>query len=214
MKYVSALSTFALLFFFGTTFGQNDPKAKKILDDVTKKVNTLKTIKANFTLSLTGAKVKDSKSGDIAIKGAKYHVKLTGQEIMCDGKTVWTYNPDAKEVTITKFNPQEQGISPAKLLTNFYDKEYTYKYSKEIKVRGKSCDVIELTPKDASKQVKKIELIIDKSTTMIAGGKIWSKNGNQTDYSITQVVQNSNIPDNVFAWDPKSHQGVETNDLR
>ena len=43
---------------------QNDAKAKTVLDAVSKKVNTLKSLKANFTFSLTGGKggnVTDSK---------------------------------------------------------------------------------------------------------------------------------------------------------
>lgn len=203
----------ALCFAVNTASAQ-DAKAKTILDNVTKKVNSLKTIKANFALKLTGGKVNESKKGTIAIKGPKYHVQLTGQEIICDNKTVWTYNADAKEVTISTFNPKDQSISPAKLLTNFYDKEYRYKYIGERKEGGKTCDVIELTPIDGSKQVVKIELLIDKATSMIAGGNIWSKNGNKTQYAISNVATNGNIPDDFFTWNAKAHPGTETNDLR
>ena len=196
---------------------QTDAKAKKVLDGVTKKVNSLKSLKASFALKLTGGKggnVTDSKKGTIALKGQKYHVKLDGQEIICDNKTIWTYNVEAKEVTVSSFNPREQSISPAKLLTNFYDKEYKYKYIGERKESGKACEVVELTPLDNTKQVSKIELIVDKASSMIVGGNIWSKNGNKTQYLISNVQPNAAVPDNYFVWDAAGHKGVETNDLR
>lgn len=208
------LSVFVLALSFAINANAQDAKAKAILDNVTKKVNTLKTIKANFALKLTGGKVNDSKKGTIAIKGTKYHVQLTGQEIICDNKTVWTYNADAKEVTVSSFNPKDQSISPAKLLTNFYDKEYRYKYIGERTEGGKKCDVIELTPIDANKQTTKIELLIDKSNSMIAGGNIWAKNGNKTTYMISNVVTDKPIADDFFTWNAKAHPGVEVNDLR
>lgn len=216
MKKLLSVCALALCFVANNAQAQ-DAKAKTILDGVTKKVNTLKTIKANFELKLTGGKggkVTDSKKGTIAIKGTKYHVVLTGQEIICDNKTVWTYNADAKEVTVSTFNPKDQSISPAKLLTNFYDKEYKYKYAGERKEGGKSCDVVELTPIDASKQTTKIELLVDKASSMIVGGNIWAKNGNKTQYMISNVVPNGPVADTYFMWDPKSHPGVEVNDLR
>jgi outer membrane lipoprotein-sorting protein len=196
---------------------QNDPKAKSILDAVSKKVNSLNSLKANFTLNLTGGKggkVTDSKKGSVSLKGQKYHVLLSGQEIICDTKTVWTYNKDTKEVNVSNYNPDEQTISPAKLFTNFYDKEYNYSYKGERKEQGKNCEVIELLPLDSKKKFTKIELMVDKAASIIVGGNIWEKNGNKYQYSISNFTPNPNIPDNFFTWDAKEHAGVEVVDLR
>jgi outer membrane lipoprotein-sorting protein len=40
------------------------------------------------------------------MKGAKYKVAVTGQEIFCDGKSIWTYDKAANEVTITNLSLQ------------------------------------------------------------------------------------------------------------
>ena len=196
---------------------QTDAKAKAILDATTKKINSLKSLKANFALKLTGGKggkVNDSKKGTIELKGQKYHVLLSGQEIICDNKTIWTYTKDSKEVQISNFNPAEHTMSPAKLFTNFYDKEYAYSYKGERKESGKNCDVVELTPNDKSKGFSKIELMVDKATSLIVGGNIWEKNGNKYQYSITNFTPNAPVPDTDFTWDAKSHPGVEVVDLR
>ncbi len=192
-----------------------DAKAKSILDGMSKKVNSLKSLKANFALRLAGAnsKVKDTKKGTFYMKGPKYRVSLAGQEIICDNKTVWTYTKDANEVQVSNFDPNAQTISPAKLFTNFYDKEYSYKYAGTRKVAGKDCDIIELTPTGKSKQFSKVELAIDKTSTLV-GGTIWEKNGNQYQYDVSGFTPNAAIADNQFSFDAKKYPGVEVVDLR
>jgi len=218
MKFLFSLSILATVCLVQPVFAQNDPKAKSVLDAVSKKVSSLKTMKANFSLKLSGGKggnVTDTRKGSIALKGQKYHVELGGTEIFCDNSTVWTYNKEAKEVQVAKYDPTSQAMSPAKLFTpNFFEKEYTYSYKGEKKEGGKNCDILELTPRDKSKQLSKIELIVDKSASMISGGNYWEKNGNKYAIAITNVVQNSDIPDAQFVWNAKEHPGVEVVDLR
>jgi len=180
-------------------------------------VNGMKSLKADFALNLTGGKggkVTDSKKGSISLKGQKYHVLLSGQEIICDTKTIWTYTRETKEVQVSNYNPAEQTISPAKLFTNFYDKEYKYSYKGEKKEKAKTYDLVELEPVDKTKQFSKIELMVDKSTSLIAGGNIFEKNGNKYQYTVSNYKPNADIPDTYFTWNPKEHPGIEVVDLR
>jgi len=195
---------------------QNDAKAKTILDAATKKVNGLKSLKANFTLNLAAGngKTNQSKTGSFSMKGTKYRISLQGQEIICDGKTIWTYVKDNNEVQISNYNPNEQTISPAKLFTNFYDKEYKYKYVGAKKVGSKNMDVIELVPTAGNKQFSKVELMVDQASSTISGGSITEKNGNHYTYTISNFTPNANIADNQFTFDTKAYKGVEVVDLR
>lgn len=203
------------LFFVQPASAQNDSKAKAILEAVSKKINGLKTLKANFSFSLKGSngKIRDTKKGTFFMKGQKYRVQLAGQEIICDNKTVWTYMKEANEVQVSNYNPEEASISPAKLFTNFYDKEYSYKYIGEKTVNGKKCDVIEMVPNNKAKQLTKIELAFDK-TSVIVGGNIWEKNGNQYNYNVSGFTANAAVQDSYFTWVDKEHPGVEKVDLR
>ena len=45
-----------------------------------------------------------SKTGTISMKGIKYKVSFGGQEIFCDGKTVWNYDKSSNEVTISNLD--------------------------------------------------------------------------------------------------------------
>ncbi|HOZ51240.1 MAG TPA: outer membrane lipoprotein carrier protein LolA [Chitinophagaceae bacterium] len=195
---------------------QGDPKAKAILDAVSAKVKTLKTLKANFSITITGAKgaKPQSKKGAVSMKGNKYYVSLSGQEIYCDTKTIWTYMKESNEVQVTSFDPNENSFTPSKLFTNFYDKEYTYKYVGEKLVGTKKMDVIALTPTNKSKQYTKVELMIDKANNVVAGGKMYEKNGNVYSYTVSNYTPNPVLNDAIFVFNAKKYPNVEVVDLR
>ncbi len=216
MKKILGIAILSLCTFQPLWAQNNDAKAKAVLESVSKKINSLKSVKADFSLKLSGGngKVNETKKGTFSMKGQKYHISLNGQEIICDTKTIWTYTKEANEVQVNKYDPKEQTISPAKLFTNFYDKEYTYHYIGEKKVAGKNCDVIEMSPISKDKQLSKIEISVDKATNMVVGGNVWEKNGNKYQYDISGFTPNANVPDNSFTFDPKAYPGVEVVDLR
>lgn len=194
---------------------QTDKKAKDLLDAAYKKINGLKTLKADFTLELKGGGVNDKKSGTFYMKGPKYRVNIAGQEIICDNQTIWTIIQATNEVQVTDYNPDAQTISPSKLFTsNFYDKEYNYKYIGERKINGKICDIVELTPKSADKQFSKVQMSIDKNKN-IKGGQVWEKNGNTYRYDLNNYTPNAaSVTDATFTFDPSKHPDMEVIDLR
>lgn len=194
---------------------QTDVKAKSILDAVSKKVGSLKSLKSNFVLKLVGSngKVRQTNKGSFIMKGQKYRVTLPSQEIICDGRTVWTYMKDGNEVQISNYNPEEQSISPTKLFSGFYDKEYNYRFAGNRKVAGKDAQVVELVPKSKAKQFSRVELAVDKANTIV-GGNVFEKNGNQYVYEVSGFTPNAPVTDAQFTFDTKGHPGVEVVDLR
>jgi len=215
MKRLMILCVLALCSLVQPVAAQNDTKAKTILNAVSKKINSLKSAKANFALHLMSAngKTKQSKKGTFYMKGPKYRISLADQEIICDNKTIWTFVKSANEVQVNNFNPNEQTISPAKLFTNFYDKEYRSRYAGTRTVSGKACDIIELIPVSNGKQFSKVELAVDKSSTVV-GGNIYEKNGNQYRYEVSGFTPNASINDAQFTFDARKYPGVEVVDLR
>jgi len=198
------------------SLGQNDPKAKAVLDNVSKKFKSLKTVVANFVLKIQGGNnsVSDSKKGTVYLKGSKYKVAMEGQEIISDNKTSWTYAKDVNEVTINNVDQSATTITPAKLFTNFYDKDFLYRLDAETTEKGKTLQNIEMTPTDKTKNIFKVVLSVDKKNQNIAKMKVFEKNGNQYTYEITNFTPNSNLSDATFAFDPKKYPGVEVVDLR
>ncbi|GAA4315817.1 outer membrane lipoprotein carrier protein LolA [Compostibacter hankyongensis] len=199
-----------------TPFGKSDPKAKAILDAASAKFKTYKSIKAGFSLKITTPdnKVMDTKTGTVYLKGKKYKVLLDGQEIYCDGSTTWSYNKDTKEVQISAYTPDNATLTPDRLFSNFYDKEFLYRLSGSSTHRGKPVDVIEMTPLDKSKPFFKVVVQIDKAAKNIVSTEIFEQSGNRYTYEITAFTPNAAMADNSFTFDAKAHPGVEVVDLR
>ncbi|MBM3443499.1 MAG: outer membrane lipoprotein carrier protein LolA [Bacteroidetes bacterium] len=196
--------------------GKSDPEAKKVLDAVSIKFKTFKSVKAAFTLKIENAagKVQGTKTGNVLMKGVKYKVSITGQEIFCDGTTIWTYDVGAKEVQITELDNSSGSITPQKLFTNFYDKDFLFVLNPEVKRAGKTYQVVELTPIDKTKPFFKVILEVDKSTKVIMSTRVFEKNGNRYFYAINTISTSSVIPDDSFVFNSKKYPGVEVIDLR
>ncbi|SHL20097.1 chaperone LolA [Chitinophaga jiangningensis] len=194
----------------------SDPKAKTVLDGVSSRFKTLKSVVANFVLKVEGANnsVADSKKGTVYMKGSKYKVTMDGQEIISDNKTSWTYAKDVNEVTINNVDQSSGAITPAKLFTNFYDKDFLYRLTPETTEKGKVLQNVEMTPTDKSKNIFKVIVSVDKKAQNIAKMKVFEKNGNRYTYEITNFTPNAAVTDATFLFDPKKYPGVEVVDLR
>ena len=194
----------------------NDPEAKKVLDNVSAKFKTYKTVQASFTYKVEDAngKVVSTKTGTIWMKGTKYKVTFGGQEIYSNGATVWNYDKSAKEVTINNVDASAGSITPQKLFTNFYDKDFLYLMNGEKKVGKKTVQEIEMTPTDKSKNFHKVYLQIDKSAKTIYSTKVLEKAGNRYTYTVSNMKTNGAMADNLFVFDKKKFPGVEEVDLR
>jgi outer membrane lipoprotein carrier protein len=203
--------TLVLAVLVSTNIFAQDARAKAVLDGVSSNLKTLKSLKANFSLAIS--KTKEKKTGTVSMKGTKYFINMGAQEIYCDAKTIYTYVKSANEVTINDIDPNENTLSPTKLFTNFYDKEFTSKFVSEAKVGTATIATILLTPTKV-KQFTKVELMVDVNKKIITGGKVYEKNGNVMSYAISGFAANAVVADNVFVWDAKKHPKVEVVDLR
>lgn len=195
---------------------QNDPAAKQILDAVSAKFKTFSSVQAGFAYKVEDAKGKtmSTKKGTVWMKGNKYRVSFGGQEIFSDGKTVWNYDKNSNEVTINNVDPSASTLTPQKLFTNFYDKDFLYILNGEKKAGSKTIQEIEMTPTDKSKAFHKVYLQVDKAAKTIYSTKVLETGGNRYTYTISTMKTNSPLADNQFLFDKKKYPGVEEVDLR
>ena len=194
----------------------SDPAAKAVLDAVSAKFKTFTTVQATFTYKVENAagKTKKKKTGTIWMKGTKYRVSFGGQEIFCNGTTVWNYDKTANEVTISKLDASGSTITPQKLFTNFYDKDFRYILNGDKKVGAKTLQEIEMTPIDKSKPFHKVYVLVDKTAKTIYSTKVLENAGNRYTYTVSTMKTNVPIADTQFTFDKKKYPGVEEVDLR
>ncbi len=175
----------------------NDPNAKKVLDAVSTKFKTFKGITASFALKSVTSKGKDNgtQTGNISIKGQKYLLKQGKTEIICDGVKIYNFDGN-KTITISTVEEGGQTLSPQNLLSNFYDKDFSYKL---ISSKG-SYHEVELIPNDKKKNFQKVNVFIDKNKEMITKAKITDKSNNVIEFSLTNLNTNATLPDNTFIY--------------
>jgi outer membrane lipoprotein carrier protein len=195
---------------------QNDPAAKKILDAVSTKFKTYNAPQAVFTYKVENAQGKalSTKKGTVTMKGSRYKVILDGMEIYSDGKTTWNYDKSSNEVTVDNVNTGAGAMTPQKLFTNFYDKDFYYKLNGIKKEAGKSLQEIELTPIDKTRPFHKVYVWVDQSTNTIYSAKFLEKTGGRYSYTINSLKGAVSVPDAYFIFDKSKYPGVEVVDLR
>lgn len=209
----------------------HDPKAKVVLDKVTTITKGYDNLRASFdwTLENKAEKTKDTKSGHMFLKGAKYKMMLAGMEMFSDGTTMWTYSKGDNEITISEIDDSDESIvsNPAKIFS-LYEKGFKYAMKGEeqrnVKAKGadgkvatvkKTCYVIDLYPESPKgKEFHTIELLVDKTTNLILSIDIKFKNGSDQIIEITEYKSNTNMPDALFTYDPSKYPGAEVNDMR
>ena len=195
---------------------KNDPVAQTILDKLSKATKSYNSIKATFTYTLENKKENNSESqdGGLLLKGNKYKLEIAGQEIICNGSTLWTYIKDAEEVQINEPEYEEGSISPANIFT-VYESGFKFRFHSEEEYEGRTCQIVNLYPIDANeKPYHTIRLFIDKAKNQLASIKIMGKEGDNYYYTINSFATDLELTDADFEFDPSKHPNVEVVDLR
>jgi outer membrane lipoprotein-sorting protein len=197
---------------------QQDDYAKKILDEMSDKYQEIPAYKANFSYTLENKVegVEETFNGDILVKGEKYHLKLSDQEIYNNGETLWTYFRDANEVNIDYYTPNEGDMSPNNIY-NAYKNGYRYRFIEEERSGSKVYNVIELQPEDPNDRDKmfyKVVLNIDKTSDLIDHWKMYDRAGNVYTYRIKGFNPSVNATAANFEFSTAKYPGVEVVDLR
>lgn len=189
---------------------QTDKKAESILNGVSATTKSYKTIRIEFTYKMENVsqKINDSYKGVLISKGNKYKLTVSGQDVICDGKTVWTFLKDANEVQINNLSDSEESINPTNLLTT-YTKNFKSKLIKETPQQ----QIIELTPIE-KKSFNKVKVTIDRAKKMINTLAIYDKNGSVYSYIVNKMDVNQNFYDSMFTFKLADHPGVEEIDMR
>ena len=200
---------------FNSVSETQDNKSNEILNKLSKTYKTYKSVKASFTVTIFNKKsnTKVRQTGQLYQKGKKFRVNMSGQEIYCDGKTIWTYIDGANEVQVSKFDAKSMDINPSEIFT-IYEKGFVHKYGGQKVVGTKTLDIVELIPTDKSKGYFKVKLGIDKLANKVKEMVVYSKNGLETTYAINKLDANVPINDSYFKFNTKDKPGVIVIDLR
>jgi outer membrane lipoprotein-sorting protein len=217
MKFI--VSIISLLIITTSVFAQQDPKAKAILDQLSKTTKAHKTIVAKFTSNAVNkeANMDEEYKGKLWQKGDKYKLDFMDAITFFNGKNKWVYMPDVQEVNLFSVSEEEQSDNifdnPQKVFT-IYVKGFKYLYVGEKSFNNQSVHEIELVPTDKKKEYFKIKLFVNKNKTQIVGFKYFAKDGTRVNVTIDSFKVDEKLKNSMFTFDKKEYPDAELIDMR
>jgi outer membrane lipoprotein-sorting protein len=186
----------------------NAQSAKTLLNDVSIKAKSYDNIQIDFKYNLNNAKenVNQDARGNVTLSGEKYVLNMLGTSRLFDGEKIYTIVPEDEEVTISKYNAQDdKEITPSKMLT-FYEKGYTYKMDIVQDLQGRKIQFVKLTPIDTKAEINDILLGIDAQTKHIY--KLIQTDAKGTKYTLTVNSFKTNQPlsKTLFTFDNAKYE--------
>jgi len=192
---------------------QKDPVAVKVLTEFGNKATSAPSVRIDFGIKAYDAQEDDETNmeGTAVISGDSYRVTLPDNIIMADGKAVWNYMPDVKEVTVTEPDPADESfISRPSLLFTMYREGY------KIRLLEQSPQdwTIDLYPEDLNMNLVRIRMIIGKQNHDLISAEYKTKDGITLTLTALKYDLTFSPPAGFFTFNPSDHQGVEVIDMR
>ena len=190
-------------------FAQNK-KATNILNVVSEKTQSFEYIKIEFEYKMINKAqgINETLDGTLLSKGDKYKLDIAGQQIISDGKTMWTFLESVNEVQINEPMDDQEGFNPRNFLQTWPDKFR----AKIISEAGDEI-LLELLPKETS-AFTKVHVKIDNSLKQLMSINMFDGNNTEFVYAIKRFITDKPIADKEFTFKPADHPGIEVIDLR
>ncbi|MET2984162.1 LolA family protein [Aureibaculum conchae] len=202
------ITTIVLILSVSFTFAQTDAKAKKLLDEVSNKMNKYENIYVQFKYNLDNAKEKvhQETRGDVTLKGDLYNVNFLGTNQFFDGRKTYTIITEDEEVNISDAEDNEEGtITPSKFFS-FYKKGFNYKWDILQNITGRKIQYVKLTPIDSNSDIKQILLGVDVNTNHIYKLIETGNNGTVTTLTVSDFKTNQPISETLFTFDKAKYE--------
>lgn len=190
---------------------QTDTEAKKILDKLSEKTKSFKTVEVEFTFIVDNKdqKINETTKGTLKMKGEKYRLTMKDQEIICNGQKVYTFNKEANEVQVIGVDElEEDAITPKNMFT-IYENNFKSRIKEKKTEDGKNITVIDLYPMNPKeKDYSIVRLFVDTDKNMVTKATVLAKNGTLYTYKIDKMVPDKEMNESLFIFDKTKYPGV------
>jgi outer membrane lipoprotein-sorting protein len=196
-----------------------DEKALAVLEKTSAYYQALENFQATYTLTIQypSEDITQSSKLSLTARGQQYKWSYDQRETITDGETIWVYDKEIQEVTISDYATTDCAFNFAELY-NLYQQGYEPHYLKERILKNKKKksirDVIRLIPKQEDSIFQHITIEIDRATAQIHGWEMVQTEETRYICTLCSFAANLPLPDNCFTFDPATYQGVEVIDLR
>lgn len=199
-------------------FAEIDEKALGILEKTSAYYQGLENFRATYDLTIRYPEedIVESSKMAIVVRGHQYRLSYNQKETITDGETIWAYDKEIKEVTISDYAKTDYSMNFAELY-NLYQYGYQFFYVKEHvvnKTKDIIRDVIQLIPSSEDSSFKSITLEIDRTTSQIHRWAIVQNEETRYICTISSFLVNILLSDDCFKFDITAYKALEVIDLR
>ncbi len=194
-------------------FSQKDPEAVKVLSEFSRKAAAAPSVTIDYEILAYDAREDEETSlvGSAVISGDRYLVTLPDNIIRADGKAIWNYMPEVKEVTVTEPDPSDESfMSKPSLLFTMHEKGYKVRLLEQNAGEW----VIDLYPESLEVNIVRIRLKIGKGQHDLRSAEYRTKDGMTLTMTVSKYDLTFRPPAGYFTFNPAEHKGVEVIDMR
>ena len=193
------------------SFGIKAQNAETLFKNAVDKLKSYNNIEITFDYNMinTDAGIYETMEGAGVLQGDAYILHILGQDIICNGTTIWTYNADAEEVMISDVDNADGGGSPLSIINSYYD-NITAKIINDAGTIKK----IEVKPLVADENIEKLIVTLNSKTLEIKDLHVFDKNKNEFVYVITKFLTNQKLPAGLFTFKESDYPDAEIIDMR
>lgn len=198
----------SILTLTANTFAQDAEQVFKATVNKLKAYNNIE-IAFDYQMINRAAGIDELMTGTGFLQGEAYKLSVAGQDMICDGVTLWTYLPDSQEVMVSSVD-SEDGGSPLSIINAYYDNIS----AKFLPSGDPSKMMIEVSPKEKDENFSKLVVVTDTKTMNLKEVRLFDNNGSEFVYNITKFVTNQVLPDNFFTFNEQDYPDAEIIDMR
>ena len=212
---------FSLLFLF-CAYGQvDDPRSKKIIDDMAARFKSYPSVSIDFSATIMQRNQSVTEmTGKIWVKGSNmYKLELPEMVISSDGTKIYQHQLEVKEVIIQKLDPNEddgyfQLLNPQSYF-NISSKSFNSNLVRESTHNNRRVSEIDLYPIQLkTTQFSRIRIMIERTTLQIAYLKVFMKDEIQYELNFKPYdIQQTPLRDSFFTFNRLLFPNVEVIDL-
>ncbi len=189
------------------------PGSNEILDRVAEKLTSIGSLRAKFEETffwkLTGE--KQSIQGSFLLKGENlFRIQIPDQEIVSDGKRLWTYQKPTHRVVVDQLESSENTWLPQKLFLQTR-KDYRHRTVGEETVQGRKCYIIDFVGEREDLYIIRMKVWIDQETWLPLKIEQIDASKNRIVYVLSEMELGITMEDGTFQF--HIPEGAEIIDL-
>lgn len=201
----------------GASYAQEDAAADLLLSQISEKMQQYESVHAAYVSKMIDRQsdFEMEQSGEVWVQGDRYHLQLGEYTIICDGETVWTYEPEMGECYVDDAETiAEDGIDPARMFT-IWEEGFTKVMKGPEKRDGVLLTRVDLYPVGAKEEgYHAIQCFIDENALELVMLVVKGRDGTDVEYAIVELEGDGESPQAAFTFDVKNYPGATIIDNR